>query len=635
MRTTRRSLALSALAFCTLAICASSAHADAVLSSQSERLFPEQIELNVEIRAQVEVSTYLLHFENVENSGDYVLTVPGPQGAYVIDVDMNQGAGFVQTAMVGEAPPPSLGGSNDAQDPDVAAWLGTDPLRADFAELEAGPLTVRVRFLRLLRRHEGEVAFDTGIVRSPLRPTSASAPAFTGTLVLSTSRSLVNLDVAGDGVLVNQQSQGATISWQSSGANDSRISILYREASADIDVHFLAHRTPSADPLGGTEGYFMLIVDAANASVASAQARTLSMVIDKSGSMEGQKMVQAKDAARAMLDHLGPQDAFNIVTFADGPNGFQDEPVTASAANIEAARDFIKDIFAGGGTNLNQGILSGLSGITTDPDQFDAMIVLSDGLATSGVTEPPRIHDNALLANEAKARMFTFSIGSGADRTLMEALARSNRGRHFDLNDAQATQEMLVRVNELFEDIRVVRLTDLEVDADSVGAEDVLPEQMHDLFSGGQAVLVGRYSSPVAGTAAVRITGNDNGAGFLRSISVSAPEVEDDNAFIKHLWASEKVGALLAQMSTGGNYNSLRSQIIELGLAYRIQTPFTSFAAPPGGGGGGGGGGNGSGGGWSGGGELDTPASRLPSGLLAALLALGSVVLWRRRRSQC
>jgi uncharacterized membrane protein YgcG len=633
--------------FCSLApgwtTGVNTAHADAILTSSGAARFPTTLDIRVDLRAQVEVTTMVLSFEPITEAGDYVLTVPSPDLAYVIGVDIDRGGGFQPAPMVGEAPPPALGGSDEANDPEVAAWLGTTPLKADFSDLETGPLTVRVRFQRLLRRYHAEVEFDAGIKRSPLRPLGAPDAAVSLLVQLKTSRSLTRLDVSAPGVIVEQLPTGATI--QAAGALDSDmlVHIAYAEILAGIDVRFFTHRTASADPLGGEEGYFLLLVDADDAGEASAMARTLSMVIDQSGSMEGAKIIQATEAARAMLEHLGPNDSFNIIRFDSDVESFATAPVPANSTNISLARDFIKDIRAEGSTNLDGAVRTGLLGIGAGESQrFDSMILLSDGIATQGETDPVRIHDNALANNLARARLFTVSVGNDADGPLMEALARSNRGQHFDLNDAQATVDMVRLVRQLFEDIRVVRLTDMELSFTNIGLRDVLPEEMRDLFSGGQAVLVGRYRTPASGV--LRITGNDNGTAFSRDVAVNAPVFQPDNEFIKYVWATEQVGTLLADMSRGGNIEVLEDRIRAIGLAYRIQTPYSSFTsgqpADAGGGtpssggssGGGSGGcggcssGGGGGSGWGGAGAVD------PLEIGIALLLILVAVMRRRMR---
>lgn len=623
-----------------LASRAGTAHADAILSGSNGLHFPTAIDVTVDIRAQVEVTTMVLTFDPIVQAGDHVLTVPSPDLAYVIGVDIDRGAGFQPAPMVGEAPPPALGGSDSANDPEVAAWLGTTPLRADFSDLETGPLTVRVRFQRLLRRYRAEVAFDVGVRRSPLRPLDQPDPPVTVLVQLKTSRSLTRLDVSAPGVILEEQPVGALIQAAGTLADDLMFHITYAEVLAGIDVRFFTHRTPTADPLGGEDGYFLLLVDADDASEASAMARTLSMVIDQSGSMEGAKIVQATEAARAMLEHLGPDDSFNIIRFDSDVESFASSPVPATSTNIDLARDFIKDILADGATNLDGAIRTGLTGIgEAEPARFDTMILLSDGRATQGETDPVRIHDNALASNLARARVFTVSVGDDADGPLMEALARSNRGQHFDLNDAQATVDMVRLVRQLFEDIRVVRLTDMELSFTNIGQRDVLPEEMRDLFSGGQAILVGRYSTPATG--ALRVTGNDSGAAFARDVTIDAPAFQPENEFIKYVWATEKVGTLLADMSRGGDIGALEEQIRDLGLAYRIQTPYSSFTSgapadqgggtPTGGSGGSGGcGGCSSGGGgfgWDGAGAVD------PLEIGIALLLIMVAVARRRLRA--
>jgi Ca-activated chloride channel family protein len=347
--------------------------------------------------------------------------------------------------------------------------------------------------------------------------------------------------------------------------------------------------------------------------------------------MQGNKIVQARLAALAMLDHLGPLDRFNVIAFDDAVVPFRSGPILAGGAELAEARAFVEGIFADGSTNLDGAITTGLTGLGGEEVRFDGMILLSDGMATAGETNDVVIHQNAIRNNPDKARIFTFSVGRDADLALMEALARSNRGRHFQLNDAQADSELVDRVRELFEDIRMPTLTGLELDVAAVGAADVLPERMGDVFAGGQALLVGRYQNP--GAASIVIEGYQNGQPWSRTIDVDAPALAEDNGFIKYVWATEKVGELLADMSRGGDRSALEAQIRELGLAYRIQTPYTSFSTrdpavggdPGGGGGGGSGGGGGGGGGWGAG-------AAGPIELLVALVLCAAGARRRRRR---
>ncbi|HUS32176.1 MAG TPA: VWA domain-containing protein, partial [Kofleriaceae bacterium] len=481
----------------------STARADAVLSRGNTQLFPTRIDVAVEIRAQIESTTVVIELPPIETAGDYTLTVPTPAGASPVGVDIDRGAGFVALPVITGAPPSASGGGTASAEYD--AWAGTAPLGASLQALEPGPLTARVRFVRILRRVGGHVGFEVGSHRCPLRAPYDPGAVATVRLSLATSRDLASFGATSATVDTSSASFNATA--RSAGfvappvAGDAVVDVGYAEVSNGINVQLLTHRTPTADPLGGDAGYFLLLVDADTAP--STTPRAISLVIDHSGSMAGDKIAQARDAARAMLDYLRPSDAFTIHIFDDDIDSFRSAPVPATPENIDAARSYIKGIEDSGSTNLNGGLQAALES-PSSAERFDAVVMLSDGVATSGETDDRAIIANA-WRNAGDTRIFTFSIGSDADFPLMQALAQGSRGKHVDLNNVQATRDLVLRTRELFEDIRDVRLTDLDMEVSNVTLTDTLPEQMPDLFSGGQVILVGRYTS--SGSGSLTITG--------------------------------------------------------------------------------------------------------------------------------
>lgn len=541
------------------------AKADAILVGGTDaKLFPARIAIDVGVRAQIESTTMLFEMPALDQPGNYALTVPSPPGAFAVGVDIDRGEGFVALPTIVGPPDASAGGDHT-----LDAWAGTTPLVAALQNLEPGPLTVRVRFVRVLRRVGGEVAFHIGSARCPGRAAS-DAPITTLELHVDTARDLTKFAATNAATESTIRGGRATAA---SNSGDLAVDVAYAEVSPGIGVQFLTHRTPSADPQGGDAGYFMLVVDADPAP--STLSRSVSMVIDHSGSMAGDKIAQARDAARAMLDYLRPVDAFNIHIFDDDVDSFRSAPVLATSTNIAAARDYIKHIEDEGGTNLNAGIQAGLA-TPNIASRFDATVLLSDGLATIGEQDDRKIIANAWAAAGADTRLFTFSVGSDADFSLLEALARGSRGRHIDLNNAQATRDLVICARQLFEDIRDVRLTDLDLQIIGIGPSDLSTEAAPDLFSGGQVVIVGRYTTPGAGE--LHITGNEGATPFDRTYVIDAPVLAEANDVIKYVWATEKVRALMASVATGTPLSEVRPQIEALGLAYRIQTPFTHFS---------------------------------------------------------
>jgi len=611
------------------------AGADAVLQSSSGNLFPTEISVDADVRAQVEISSLVLTFPDLASAGDFVLTVPSPKGAYSVGVDLDQGQGFTAVPIALRAPSPGAAGGPGAT-AEVQAWQGSTALVASLDGLQPGPLTIRVRFLRLLRRHQGRVSFEVGVDRCPLRPSGDPPPAVTLSVRVRTFRPFASFYTTGAAPQITKPSASeAQLALAPTALSGSvRTTVTYEEQGTGIQVGFLAHRTPTADPLKGTSGYFLLLVDADTVAPELSPPRTLNLVLDRSGSMSGNKIDQAREAALAMLDNLRPDDKLNIHSFNETVASWQGGPVLASEANKQAAKSYINALLATGSTDLDAAITTGLGGktcggVAPDP-RYDAMILLSDGQPTTGITDAAEIYQRSIAYNCEESRIFTFSVGQDADVALLEAIARSSRGRNFILNDAQAATDLADAVRELFEDIYAVRVTNLTMTLSGIQPHDTLPEKPMDLFNGGQVVVVGRYSAP--GTGAAQVQGDAGGAPFSKTIPIDAPALIDDNQAIKYVWATEMVGKLLADMARGGDVAELEREITELGLGYSIQTPFTSFATPsvpPSSGGGGGSSGGGSypgsysGGGGDYGGDVDPL-------VLLALLGLAPLV-WQRR----
>ncbi len=128
-----------------------------------------------------------------------------------------------------------------------------------------------------------------------------------------------------------------------------RATVSYEEASKGISAHLLTHRTPDADPLGGSDGYFLLAVDADQLGVAVSPPRRLSLVIDRSGSMGGDKIAQARDAALAMLDTLRPSDKFALHAFNAEVFSFRTGVVAASKELEHACQSLIESANRSGG----------------------------------------------------------------------------------------------------------------------------------------------------------------------------------------------------------------------------------------------------------------------------------------------
>jgi Ca-activated chloride channel family protein len=162
------------------------------------------------------------------------------------------------------------------------------------------------------------------------------------------------------------------------------------------------------------------------------------LVLDVSGSMAGESITNAREAARALVDKLAPTDDFSLVTFSneatlkvpDGPVG----------SRRDAIRKVISDIHEGGGTNIGQALEFGYaqaSAKTIPDDAVRVVLLLSDGHANMGITSPDRLSKLALDAFQKGIQTSSFGLGPDYDGALMSGIAAEGAGGYYYLRDAQ------------------------------------------------------------------------------------------------------------------------------------------------------------------------------------------------------
>ena len=133
-------------------------------------------------------------------------------------------------------------------------------------------------------------------------------------------------------------------------------------------------------------------------------AKHVVFVLDVSGSMHAKKLVQVKNAMKSILNQLRDIDFFSILHFSDVVTEWRLEATAATKESIEAATIYVEGMEAEGGTNIYQGLKSGLQRIKESSNSSTVvqpmMIFLTDGHATSGVTEKSAILADVQAANK-------------------------------------------------------------------------------------------------------------------------------------------------------------------------------------------------------------------------------------------
>jgi len=342
--------------------------------------------------------------------------------------------------------------------------------------------------------------------------------------------------------------------------------LSYRTAGDRITDAVLAH----TDERGN---FFTLILQPPQRIVPEQIVpRELMFVIDKSGSMRGMPIETAKDAMRMCIESLGPDDTFNLLTFAGGLGSCFDGPVPNTDENRRTALAYLKDLEGGGGTEMMAAIRGALAE-QHDPERLRVVCFMTDGYVGNDMAIIDAVREHA-----GTARVFAFGIGSSVNRWLLDGMAEAGRGEvHYILGEPQAEGA----AERFAERVRAPVLTDIEVDFGGLGVEQVFPAAIPDLFASKPVVLKGRYARPGRGTITLR--GQTGGGPFERRIEVVLPEQQVENEVLAPIWARAKVAHLmnqdLAAMQRGDGDDEIRGAITDLGLSYELVTQFTSFVA--------------------------------------------------------
>ena len=153
----------------------------------------------------------------------------------------------------------------------------------------------------------------------------------------------------------------------------------------------------------------------------------LSLVLDRSGSMEGEKMVRAREAAMFCVDQMLPTDRLSVVTFDDRIEVlFPSEPVT----NKQSMKDLISRVTARGSTALHEAWVRG--GLTVSERMLDQginrVVLITDGLANVGITNTDEIVTQAMGLFQHGVSTSTIGIGADFNEDLLMPMAQSGGG---------------------------------------------------------------------------------------------------------------------------------------------------------------------------------------------------------------
>ena len=370
-----------------------------------------------------------------------------------------------------------------------------------------------------------------------------------------------------------------------SSANDpGAFRLSYVMAGGDgLSASLIAYPDPRVGS-SGNGGYFMLLLGVPSEADRPAIKREITLVIDRSGSMRGEKIEQARNAALQIVGALGDGEYFNIIDYSDTIESFAPAPVEKTAESLKRAEAYIQGLAAVGGTNIHDALVLALQAEPAE-GTLPMVLFLTDGLPTVGVRSERDIREAARKANTHGRRIFSFGVGFDVNSPLLSGLATGSRGSPtFVMPD----EDIEVKVGQVFRRLQGPVLAMPELDCDGLDdmshTREVLPGSLGDVFEGEQVVVLGQY---LGGRKTLRpvLRGVRAGGGqavFHMEFDLSKASVQ--HSFVPRIWAMRKIGTLIDEIRQSGADGGvpdkeLVDEVIRLSTEFGILTEYTAFLA--------------------------------------------------------
>lgn len=311
-----------------------------------------------------------------------------------------------------------------------------------------------------------------------------------------------------------------------------------------------------------------LAISMATEAVTQRSPKDVTIVLDRSGSMSGAPLNEARAAAKEIVARLGEQDRLNVITFDDQVQALYSDMQPVTEDSREAAQRFLDGVVDGGGTDIALALREALK---VQRANADRPLVL---LLTDGASDADAVFTVA-EADKSNARVFTVGLGPGVNRSLLARLADLKRGKFTYIQSSEAIRASVTRLFGLVE-TAVVRAPEITLENGQL--LQMQPSTLPDLAPGEELVVTARAT----GTGPARVV--LKGHGLYGKLQTDAPiqlGTKSTHAWVGRLWASERTNRILEDISLKGETEERKTEVVELAIAYGFVTPYTSFLAIP------------------------------------------------------
>ncbi len=474
-------------------------------------------------------------------------------------------------------------GGNDLEQA-LVDYLGSSPLFFPPNDTIAvdSTITIELTYVELLSYFQGKVTFFQKGNLNGLQNEIINRQSLT--LILDSEKEMLAIDLLGLSYQLQEiDSTTNMLSFSIDEAvSDFDYTIEYELSSDALGINSLSTFIPDSlfncDTLGS--GYFSFIIEPESNVNTEVIEKNFSLIIDRSGSMSGDKILQAKEAATYIVQNLNIGDNFNIIDFDNQVTSFSEGLVEYNVENENDALAYIDNIQSGGSTNISEALITSINQFSVvQEDKANIIIFCTDGKATAGETSTPGILElvrSEVSATEKKVFIFTIGIGENLDQALLTLLARENSGL-VQFIEPESLQEDLVRFF-LSVNNPVLLNTSISIEPDIIN--EIYPFPYPNLYKGQQLILTGRYDQ--AEDLEITLEGEAFNLPVTYNFQVSLADTTNNQlSFLPKIWAKQKLDALSIDFylaETEAMQDSISILIDSLSSCYGvIAVEFSSF----------------------------------------------------------
>jgi Ca-activated chloride channel family protein len=331
--------------------------------------------------------------------------------------------------------------------------------------------------------------------------------------------------------------------------------------SADAVSTALAVR-PDEDEQGGT--FALTVLPPANEP--QRHGRDVVLVLDRSGSMDGWKMVAARRAAARIVDTLSAGDRFAVLAFdfqTDTPPGQADTLVDASDRNRFRAVEFLAGLDARGGTEMLAPLRKAADLLHDITERERILVLVTDG----------QVGNEDQLLSELAPKLTGVRVHTvGIDRAVNEGFLQRLSGPQGRSELVESEDRLDDAMHNIHRRIGTPLVTELTVTQDGLAVDlaTLAPTPLPDLYPGAPVVVMGRYTGTPDG--AVVVSG-------LPDWRTPVTATRSDNPALAALWARAMIRDLEDAYITNTAKVPLEEQIVAMSLKYGVLSRFTAFVA--------------------------------------------------------